>query len=512
MGISAGLSLEVRGYSFRYAGGDEEVLRDCCLELGYGELVALGGLSGSGKSTLLSALIGRIPHLLPGEQAGEIAIYVRGERLVITEMPIAERARYIGSVLQDADSQIVHAVVADEVAFGCENLGVEPLLIGQRVGDACEMMSLDGAAYTATLSGGQKQRLVAAATLAMDRRILVFDEPLANLDRRGAQLLLERLRALAQAGYAVLVIEHRLDVVAPFADRMLWLSDGRVGAYGEIGCAAGAARVVGERGAEEELAVAVGTAATAAAAAAAAAGVLSAPSVASEGTPCLALEGISYKAGARPILDGIDFTVNRAERLVILGENGCGKTTLLRIIARLQKPTSGRIAQFLDPALGERASAAWHKRVGYVYQNPSYQLFMPEVFAEVDYQSPNKEETQACLEMFGLGEFASRHSQALSEGQKRRLSIAAVVAQRPDVLLLDEPTVGQDHEHLQRMVDALDQLQRSRGLTLITVTHDIRAAIALGDRALWIQDGRVWREGTHPLIEEFFQTLPSVTQ
>jgi energy-coupling factor transport system ATP-binding protein len=213
---------------------------------------------------------------------------------------------------------------------------------------------------------------------------------------------------------------------------------------------------------------------------------------------------LAFEAGGRSILKDIDLDLGRGERLVILGDNGCGKTTLLRLIARLQRPTGGTIEQRLDPSLKKRPSAAWHRKVGYVYQNPSYQLFMPQVFAEVGYQSSSEQNTRDILALFGLSGLAKRHPQTLSEGQKRRLSIAAVAAQAPELLLLDEPTVGQDHAHLQLLVDALNELHQTRGVTLMTVTHDYRAATALGDRAIWIQDGCVFRQGGRGLIDEFF--------
>jgi energy-coupling factor transport system ATP-binding protein len=230
-------AIEVRDYSFCYANSEQAVLKHCAMQFDYGEFVVLGGHSGSGKSTLLAALIGRIPHLLPGEQSGEIVLYpptapcgsaAEAAAHSIAGRTIAELAHSIGSVLQDADSQIIHAVVADEVAFGCENLNMEPALIEQRATSACAMMELERTAFTNSLSGGQKQRLVTATTLAMGQRILVFDEPLANLDRKAAHLLMGHLKELARAGYAVLLVEHRLDVVAPFADRILWLEDGRI--------------------------------------------------------------------------------------------------------------------------------------------------------------------------------------------------------------------------------------------------------------------------------------------
>jgi energy-coupling factor transport system ATP-binding protein len=283
---------------------------------------------------------------------------------------------------------------------------------------------------------------------------------------------------------------------------MLWLEDGRVVPYrgGTNAMAAGASA---------DATVATGAAAQAQSGAdvrPADATLSTSTDTSTDTAPCLAIRHLAYRVGGRAILEDIDFQVGRGERLVILGDNGCGKTTLLRLIARLQRPTRGTVEQHLDPALGARPSPAWYKKVGYVYQNPSYQLFMPQVFSEVAYQSPSQADTSACLEMFGLAALATRHSQALSEGQKRRLSIAAIVAQGPEVLLLDEPTVGQDDANLRLLIEALNRLHERDGLTLITVTHDYRAAIALGDKALWIQDGRVLKQGGREVTKAFFET------
>jgi energy-coupling factor transport system ATP-binding protein len=379
---------------------------------------------------------------------------------------ICERAHLVGSVLQDADSQIVHAKVEDELAFGCENLGMDSAKMERNVDSSCRLMGLDRAWGTTTLSGGQKQRLVTAATLAMGQRILVFDEPLANLDRAGATLLLDTLRKMAHEGYAVLIIEHRLDHVLPYADRLIWMCDGRcevkepssVLGHGSVSVG-GTDGAHGASGAKD--------------------------------APVLELHHIAYDVKGRTILEDIDLGIGRGERIVLLGENGCGKTTLLRIIARLLRPSRGSMRYDGVTLSSARPPADWFKRVGYVFQNPGYQLFMPQVRAEIEYRRADAERARECLERFGLAGLEERHPHSLSEGQKRALSIAVIVAQEPEVLLLDEPTVGQDFAALKRMVATLNEMCSQRKMSIVTVTHDQRCASALADRILWLEDGRM---------------------
>jgi energy-coupling factor transport system ATP-binding protein len=483
-------AIEIRDYSFRYAGAGSNVLSHLNLAVDYGEFVVLSGDSGSGKSTLLASLIGSIPHIYAGDRRGRIFVDGRD----VTEERIASRARLVGSVLQDADSQIVHAKVGDEIAFGCENLGVSPEDIGRRVDDAADSVKLDTEAFTRTLSGGQKQRLITASTLAMGRKILLLDEPLANLDGEGAEFLLETLRDLARRGYAVLLAEHRLEAALPYADRHVRLADGM--------CAEAEIEYSGEHKKNRPLCAADGdTKGT----------VLFASAVATDSaykTPDSAvatdenavrsaddaifiLDNITYQTGGRVIIADASFYITRGERVVILGENGCGKTTLLRLLTRLIRPTSGVLEQRVAPGLGRRASPEWFGKVGYVYQNPNYQLFMPTVLDEIAYKAASAAEARRYAELFGLSELLGRHPHSLSEGQKRKLGVAAVCATRPEVLLFDEPTVGQDNASLGKMMEALNFINGEYGTTLVTVTHDSRCAGALADRTLRMSAGRV---------------------
>ena len=466
-------AIELKNVSFSYEGTEEKVLKNVNFYVDYGEVALLSGLSGEGKSTLLSLISGIIPNVTAGVAAGEILIdgkSIRGKKL-------SEVCRRVGVVLQNADNQIIQKYVEDEIAFGCENFAFPPEKISAQIGRVCRIMRLDEKWLTRSLSGGQKQRLITASALATGQKILLLDEPLANLDTDGAELLMNILRSLARAGYAVLVVEHRLDMVLPYADSVWNILRGEV------------TRIENKR--EYLLSQAVA--------------IEDNSQRHGFGGILFDIRGVGYKVKDREILKEVSFTVGKNERLLLLGENGCGKTTLLRLIARLCKPTKGEIAQTLDPAFGKRKHGkSWFKRVGVVYQNPNYQLFMPTVEKEIGFNAVSVEYAGEMARLFGVEHLKNRHPQSLSEGQKRRVSIAAVAAGRPEVLILDEPTVGQDYAGLCALVEILNNLHDKTDNTMITVTHDMRCAEALCDRAVLIRDGKAAESGGKELVRDYF--------
>ena len=460
-------AIELKNVSFRYEGYENEILHNVNFSVDYGEVVLLSGFSGEGKSTVLSIISGIIPNITAGETTGEVLI--GGES--IKEKKLAEVCRKVGIVLQNADSQIVHSLVEDEIAFGCENFAFPRGEIGSSINRACSLMKLDPLWETRSLSGGQKQRLITACTLATKQKILVLDEPLANLDRQGAELLMNTLKDLAKEGYAVLVVEHRLDMVLPFVDTVWNIRGGEITKIEDkkayLSSQAQTIAYDGQSKATDE--------------------------------NVFELKNVGFSVKKREILKDITLNVKKGERLLLLGENGCGKTTLLRILAKLNKKTKGEVVSFVD---GKKKK--WYNNVGIVYQNPDYMLFMPTVAEEVGYNAVSSEYAEEIMRLFGIEQIKERHPQSLSEGQKRRVSIAAVVASQPKVLLLDEPTVGQDYAGLKDMVMILNDLHEKTGNTMITVTHDIRCAESLCDRAVLIQGGVVKEIGDKKLVRRFF--------
>lgn len=468
------IAAELKNVSFRYEGSKKKILDNVNFSFEYGKVTLLSGLSGEGKSTILYLLTGIIPNVTSGKTVGQVLIdgeTIKGKRL-------SEVCRKAGVVLQNADSQIIQQIVEDEIAFGCENFGFPPEKIKENIDRACSVMKLDSSWGTRTLSGGQKQRLITACTLATGQRILILDEPLANLDKQGTELLMNTLRSLASDGYAVLIVEHRLDSVFQYVDEVWDIRAGKVTKIDDKGkYLASQSEIITDTCKERDLT-----------------------------EPLLKCVHVGFRVKEREILKDIDFTVNKGERLLLLGENGCGKTTLMRMIARLSRPTSGCIAQYLDESFGQnkKGSKRWFKKVGVVYQNPNYQLFMPTVKQEVGYNAESAEVAEEVMRLFKIDSLKDRHPQSLSEGQKRRVSIAAVVAGKPDILLLDEPTVGQDYAGLKDLVNILNDMHDKYHNTIITITHDMRCAQALCDNAVWIENGVVKSRGGKELVREFF--------
>ncbi|MBR1738116.1 MAG: ABC transporter ATP-binding protein, partial [Firmicutes bacterium] len=354
----------------------------------------------------------------------------------------------------------------DEVAFGCENLNMPIDDMQKSVSSALEKMMINPDMATRTLSGGQKQRLITAATLAMGQRIILLDEPLANLDRESALFLLRTLKELTQNGYAVLIVEHRLDLVLPFADKVYSISKGELTVEEEPQKILTHNQEIIPYDNEPP----------------------------KRGKTLIETNAIEYSAGSIPIIRSVSLNIREGERIAVLGPNGCGKTTLLKLLARLIYPTGGGYAQniiktnFLTTLF---ASPNWFKKAGYVYQDPSYQLFMPTIREEIGYRAASKENAERMIEMFGLQGLEERHPHSLSEGQKRRTGVAAVCAAEPKILFLDEPTVGQDFENLKLMINSIRTLRKESGFAVVTVTHDIRCKDALSDRKITMKLGKI---------------------
>lgn len=462
-----GIAIRLKEVSFKYDGAKENVLENINLTVEYGETVLLSGVSGEGKSTLLSIINGVIPFVNSGEFSGSVEIDGKD----VTKLKISERSKLIGTVLQNADEQIIYDLVNEEIAFGCENLNIASEEIDRRIERFTTLMQIEKTAKTKTLSGGQKQRLITASTLAMEQKIIILDEPLANLDTHTAHILLKALRNLANSGYAVLIIEHRLDVVKNYIDKVMRIENKQLFTSTEINDLNSGIKTIPH--ADGSL----------------------------PGEVLIKGEKLFFAAGDRNIVDGLDIEIRAGERIVLLGENGCGKTTLMRMLAGLNKTNDGVLSQTITKS--KKANSKWFSKVGYVYQNPTYQLFMPTLLSEISFKAKSEEIARKMINAFGLSGLEQRHPQSLSEGQKRRASIAAVCASEPTVLFLDEPTVGQDYKNLCKTVETVNEINKNLGTAIVTVTHDKRCAGALADRVLIMENGKISRQGDYRLANKF---------
>ena len=481
LGEGAGARVRARGWGWRHAGRKNAALSGVDLDIAPGERVLVLGPSGSGKSTLMGGLAG----LLGGAEEGEAT----GTLTVDGVVPAKARGR-VGLLMQDPEAQVVLARVGDDVAFGMENLGVPREEIWPRVADSLSAVGLSVPLNHSTteLSGGQKQRLALASILAMGPGLLLLDEPTANLDPSGVAEVRAAVEAVVErTGATMVVVEHRVDVWAPLVDRVIVVADGRIAADGPL------SQVLEQQGDAlrergiwlpgDDVAAEVGPA----------------PEVApasSEDAPIARVTDltIGYDADA-PVRSGIDLTLERGVSTCIVGANGAGKSTFALTLAGLLPPLEGTVeVETADGTAGDPhgwPSKRLLGRMSMVFQEPEYQFLASTVAEELaigpravgmteEEIAPLVEEH---LEALGLTKLARANPMTLSGGEKRRLSVATALISAPELLILDEPTFGQDRGTWLGLVRLL-RAALERGVTLVSITHDPAFVAAMGQRVV----------------------------
>ncbi|MBO9362575.1 MAG: ABC transporter ATP-binding protein [Thermoflexus sp.] len=491
--------LEVRDLMFRYAARPQPAIRDLSFALAEGEMALMAGPSGCGKSTLLRALNGLIPRSYKGELRGAIRIGGHDPRT----WPLARLSQQVGTLLQDPERQIVAADVLHDVAFGLENLGWPRARILERVGEVLHALGIAHLRDRPTfqLSGGEKQRVALAGVLAMAPRILLLDEPLASLDPQSAQEALSVFRQLHREGHTILMVEHRVeDALQAGPERVLYLEDGRLIFDGDP-------ETFFER--VDPTAVKVPFRVW----------LLRWPALAQRpalgeeippaspvAPPLVVFEDVSFGYGDGPdVLQGIQAEIRKGDSLAILGPNGAGKTTLLKLAMGLLKPRRGRV-WVAGKETRAQTVAGIARTIGYVFQSPSHMLFAPTVWEEVAFgprnlgRSPHQIEADVrwALEQVGLLDQARSSPWALSFGQQKRVTIASVLSMHSRILVMDEPTAGQDYRTYMRLMDAVAELvfgPARAADALVFITHDLDLALSFANRIWVIADGQLIADG-----------------
>jgi energy-coupling factor transporter ATP-binding protein EcfA2 len=495
--------LEIQGLTFRYRRATEPAIRGIDLTLDGGEVLLVAGPSGCGKSTLIRAINGLIPHAYPGELQGT----VRVEGVLTTETRLRDLGRSVGTLLQDPAKQIVGATVEAELAFGPENLGVPREEIRSRIDEVLDdagIRHLVGR-ETAHLSGGERQLLAAGGMLMMRPRLIVVDEPLANLDPATAARLLDLLRSLADAGNGIVIVEHRVEEALDLRpDRVLYLDDGLTRYLGPVpeflDMADPAAvklpfEVVLERARRERNGASVPVPGPEEETAA--------PDQ-SGNVPRLEYRGVHAGYGEREVLRGIDARFGPTEVVAVLGPNGSGKTTLFRAAMRLLEPTSGAVVVDGRPT-ADRSVADLATVFGYVFQSPSQMLFARTVREELVFGPRNLGRDPGGFDAIvadalrrtsldHLEDILERPPLTLSFGQQKRLALAIALALQPPTLILDEPSAGQDHRTSSAFMHEVMAIPGLESLYL--VTHDVDLALTHATRILLFRDGRVVADGS----------------
>jgi energy-coupling factor transporter ATP-binding protein EcfA2 len=461
---------------YRYPdGADRRVLEGINLSIHDGEYVLVCGRSGSGKSTLGYLFNGLIPHFMGGELQG--SVHVNGVNT--REVTIADLIREIGLVFQNADAQLFNSTVENEIAFGLESLGVTARKIEGQIHSVAETLSIGDLLHRSpmSLSGGEKRIVAIASVLCLDPPLLLLDEPFAHLDWQSAGRLRDVLSKLHQKGKTVVVIEQRVGSLIDDVSRCILVEQGKIlydgkpdEAHSVLNSRHLFPRYQQKNKTERKI-----------------------------GEPVLSVENLSCEQEGREILKGISFEVRKGESLAILGRNGSGKTTLIKHLNGLRRPRNGTVRlDGRDVTMMRSAERA--TRAGICFQNPNDQFFKNRV----------REELLVGVKARGLGEHAvvddisvlfelqdllERSPYKLSEGQKKRVAFASIAAMRPEILVVDEPTVGQDGGFLETISRLVRSLQE-QGQTTIIVTHDLEFARATAERWIVLNGGKVVGDGS----------------
>jgi energy-coupling factor transport system ATP-binding protein len=462
--------------------GTRPALEQVSLRVGAGESVLVGGVSGCGKTTLARVLGGLVPAVVPARVSGR----ARVADLDVLQPSRAALAGRVGLVFQNPATQLFCLTVAEEVGFGPRNLGLDETETAARVDWALHATGLAALRERAPLelSGGEQQRLAIAAALAMRPPLLVLDEPLASLDHEGARQVLDTLADLNHRhGVTVVTIEHRIAEAARVAGRIVLLENGRVVVDGPAAtvvadrprlCALGLARP--ERVAPPP-----------------------APRPANGAETLVELRDVAAGWDERPVLDGVDLRLAPGEFVALVGGNGSGKSTLARVLAGLMRPRRGR-------RIAGAAAAAPGPGTGLLCQNPLDQLLTERVEDEIALGPRNwavfdavaHERLLAAADLVAL---RTRAPLALSAGQQQRTVLAATLALTPHLLVLDEPTLGQDWAHLERLMTLVADLN-ARGSAVLLITHDHDLAARYARRTLYLRDGRLSESAPPPTRED----------
>lgn len=499
--------IDIQNLCFTYGSRSVPTLTDINLQVQPGEFVLITGQTGCGKSTLLKTLNGLIPHESGGRFSGRVLIDGQDTRTI----PVTALSETVGLVFQNPDDQIFSTQVKDEVAFVLENMGLDPQTVSQQVSEALAAVGLAGKEPDSvfTLSGGQKQRLAIASVIAARPGLLALDEPISQVDPQGAQELLAVLKRLnTELGITILIVEHRLHEVVALCDRVVVMEAGRIVWDGPKEAVFSQPDILLRHGLRLPQPIAVchqlavepqlEVAAAVAAIKSQFAELSSAqPPAAGSEPACPAdelvrLRDVWFRYPKQPAdtLKAVSLSLRGGEIVALMGTNGAGKTTLLQQINGLLQPDAGEVAILGNPA------AVNSGQVGQVLQNPDLMLFKSTVRAEILFGCRQAADLAPALDSLGLNGLEEEFPLALSRGQRMRVAIAAVLACRPQVLLLDEPTTGQDAGRIEDIAGVLHEFAAGGGAVLFC-THDTEMAAKIASRIVVMSEGRIVADG-HP--------------
>ncbi|KJG08331.1 heme ABC transporter ATP-binding protein [Photobacterium kishitanii] len=511
------MSIVFNNFSFKYWALENPTLKNINLTINKGEKIALIGPSGCGKSTLGQCLNGLIPHAIKGDCSGEL--YINGKNT--RSLDLDHCTSMVGTVLQDTDGQFVGLSVGEDIAFALENQMIPQQKMREIVQATANMVDLNSILYHSPfdLSGGQKQRVSLAGVMVDDVDILLFDEPLASLDPKTGKAAIEIIDNLHKdSDKTVIIIEHRLeDVLHRPIDRIIMMERGEIIADmtpDELL----ASPLLQQHGIREPLYISAIKAAGCTITAEDKPAYFSTikldkfkpqiedwfhqvkqPQVEPINDVLLSVNNLSYSYdGIRNTLDDVSFDIHKGEFVAIMGKNGSGKSTITRLIMGVLEADNGTITldgkNLANQSIFERS-----QHIGVVMQNPNHMISHHMIFDEVASGLRNrgmdeaqiKIKVEATLKLCGLGRYHHWPVDALSFGQKKRVTIATMLVLEPDLLILDEPTAGQDYHHYTAMMAFIQELNQKLGLTIVIISHDMHLVLEYTQRAIVIADNRL---------------------
>lgn len=497
-------------FTFQYDAQAEPTLKDISFDIAKGEKVLILGPSGSGKSTLAQCLNGIIPNIHKGRAKGQVLI---DSQDAFTQS-IYDKSQLVSTVLQDPDGQFIGLTVAEDLAFALENDCVNQSEMKDRVSLWAERLDLGSLLNhrPQDLSGGQKQRVSLAGVLIDESPILLFDEPLANLDPKSGQETINLIDKIhKEVGATTIIIEHRLeDVLYRPVDRILLVNDGTLlfnGSPDELL----SSTLLLENGIREPLYLTVLRQLGFDTARAQNLSQLDALDLSGLGLPdrvlrdkteastnsILKVEGLRVGYGDNQIvIDDMSFSLKKGERIAIVGKNGAGKSTLAKALCGFI-PSQGKLT-YLGQDISQDSIAERSERIGFVLQNPNQMISQAMIFDEVALglrlrgieETEIEERVNEVLKTCGLYSFRKWPISALSFGQKKRVTIASILVLKPEIIILDEPTAGQDYQTYTDIMTFLDSLQK-KGHTIVMITHDMQLMLEYSDRCLVVVDGEI---------------------
>ena len=497
-------------FTFQYDAQAEATLKDISFDIAKGEKVLILGPSGSGKSTLAQCLNGIIPNIHKGQAQGQVRI----DGQDIFKQSIYDKSQLVSTVLQDPDGQFIGLTVAEDLAFALENDCADQSEMKDKVALWAERLDLTSLLNhrPQDLSGGQKQRVSLAGVLIDESPILLFDEPLANLDPKSGQETIDLIDKIhKEVGATTIIIEHRLeDVLYRPVDRILLVNEGELifnGSPDELL----SSTLLLENGIREPLYVTVLRQLGFDTRSAQNLSQLDALDLSDLALPdrilkdkrdslsdsILKVEGLSVSYGDNPaIIEDLSFSLKKGERLAIVGKNGAGKSTLAKALCGFV-PSQGKLT-YKGQDISQDSIAERSERIGFVLQNPNQMISQTMIFDEVALglrlrgieEAEVEERVHEVLKTCGLYSFRNWPISALSFGQKKRVTIASILVLKPEIIILDEPTAGQDYKTYTDIMNFLDSLQK-QGHTIVMITHDMQLMLEYSDRCLVVVEGKI---------------------